>query len=560
MEQDVHLAPRPAPHLILVGPMGAGKTAIGRRLAERLGLRFVDLDAVVEARAGARVSEIFAREGEAGFRARERDALNDTMAGAAAVVASGGGAVLSPENRRAMRSRGFVVHLSAGVDTQLQRLARDRTRPLLEVEDRAGVLRTLAAERGPLYAEIADLVFATDGMATPDAADAIAGLLQTHWRQDTVKVVDVAGASPYRIAIGDGLLRDGAALAAHVRGRHVVIVSDAQVAPLYARDLADTLQMRLPDARVIVSCIPAGEASKTLERFGELMRELADFGATRDACIVALGGGVVGDLAGFAAACWMRGIDCVQVPTTLLAMVDSSVGGKTAVDLPQGKNLVGAFHPPRAVFADTATLRTLPDRELRAGLAEVVKYGAIRDAAFLDWLEAHADALLAREPTALAEAIARSCAHKAAIVERDPLERGERALLNFGHTFAHAIESEQGYGGLNHGEAVAVGMVCAAHLSARLRMAPITEAERLSALLARFGLPVALPAGLDPGALVARMRLDKKATAGALRFVLWRGAGQAEITAGVEEGDVIAAMQALPSVPVPPPPVQSPSP
>ena len=561
MEQDLHPAPHAAPHLILVGPMGAGKTAIGRRLAERLGLRFVDLDAVVEARAGARVSEIFAREGEAGFRARERDALGNALEGAAAVVASGGGAVLSPENRQAMRSRGFVVHLSADVDTQLQRLARDRTRPLLEVEDRASVLRKLAEERGPLYAEVADLVFATDGMATPDAADAIAGLLQTHWRQATVKsVVDVAGASPYRISIGDGLLRDGAALAAYVRGRHVVIVSDAQVAPLYARDLADTLQSRLPDARVIVSCIPAGEASKTLERFGELMRELADFGATRDACIVALGGGVVGDLAGFVAACWMRGIDCVQVPTTLLAMVDSSVGGKTAVDLPQGKNLVGAFHPPRAVFADTATLRTLPDRELRAGLAEVVKYGAIRDAAFLDWLEAHADALLARDPAALADAIARSCAHKAAIVERDPLERGERALLNFGHTFAHAIEAEQGYGGLNHGEAVAVGMVCAAHLSARLGMASIAEAERLSALLARFGLPVAIPAGLDLAALVERMRLDKKATAGALRFVLWRGAGKAEIAAGVPEGDVLAAMQPLLSGPVRPPPVQSPSP
>ena len=185
------------------------------------------------------------------------------------------------------------------------------------------------------------------------------------------------------------MLRDGAALAAHVRGRHVFLVSDAHVAPLYATRVADALQAARPDLRCIVSCIPAGESAKTLERFGELVRELADFGATRDACVIALGGGVVGDLAGFVAPCWMRGIDCVQLPTTLLAMVDSSVGGKTAVDLPQGKNLVGAFHPPRAVFADTATLRTLPDRELRAGLAEVVKYGAIRDAAFLDWLDAH---------------------------------------------------------------------------------------------------------------------------------------------------------------------------
>ncbi|MEE7567954.1 3-dehydroquinate synthase, partial [Xanthomonas sp. Kuri4-3] len=200
---------------------------------------------------------------------------------------------------------------------------------------------------------------------------------------------------------------------------------------------------------------------------------LAELGATRDTCVFALGGGVVGDLAGFVAACWMRGVDCVQLPTTLLSMVDSSVGGKTAVDIPQGKNLVGAFHPPRAVIADTATLSTLPARELRAGLAEVIKYGAIRDPLFFQWLHAERHALLAGDAAALAQAIARSCEHKAEIVARDPLEQGERALLNLGHTFGHAIETEQGYGApdnanLNHGEAVAVGMVLAARLSAAL--------------------------------------------------------------------------------------------
>ena len=361
--------------------------------------------------------------------------------------------------------------------------------------------------------------------------------------------VDVGGAHPYRIAIGPGLLRDGAALAAHVRGRHAFVVSDSNVAPLYARDVAATLQARLPRAQVLVSCIPAGESAKTLDHFAELLRELADFGATRDACVFALGGGVVGDLAGFAAACWMRGIDCVQLPTTLLAMVDSAVGGKTAVDLPQGKNLVGAFHPPRAVFADTAALRTLPERELRAGLAEVVKYGAIRDAQFLDWLDENAEALLSRDADALSEAIARSCMHKAVIVERDPFERGERALLNFGHTFAHAIEAEQGYGGLNHGEAVSAGMVCAARLSAHLAMASADDADRLAALLRRFGLPVEVPAGLAPDALVARMHLDKKAAAGALRFVLWRGPGRAEVVADVAENDVLAALRPLQSPP-----------
>ena len=353
--------------------------------------------------------------------------------------------------------------------------------------------------------------------------------------------VEVGGVRPYRITIGPGLLHDGAALAALVRGRHVFIASDSNVAPLYARALAAVLQAQLPQARVMVSCLPAGEAAKTLETFAELMRELADFGATRDACVFALGGGVVGDLAGFAAACWMRGIDVVQLPTTLLAMVDSSVGGKTAVDLPQGKNLVGAFHLPRAVFADTTVLHTLPERELRAGLAEVVKYGAIRNAGFLSWLESHADALLARDAAALGEAIARSCAHKAAIVARDPFEHGERALLNFGHTFAHAIETAQGYGGLNHGEAVAVGMVLAARVSAALGMASPADTQRLAQLLQRFGLPTTLPAGLDADVLVAHMRLDKKAQAGGLRFVLWDGAGAARMVAGVD-GDAVRAV------------------
>ncbi|WP_140910007.1 3-dehydroquinate synthase [Cognatiluteimonas lumbrici] len=360
----------------------------------------------------------------------------------------------------------------------------------------------------------------------------------------TVRSLRVEGERPYDIHAGPGLLDDGAALAAQVRGRHVLLVSDANVAPLHAGRVLEALAAQgAPRPRL--ATLPAGEAAKSLDGFAALLQELAAMGATRDACVFALGGGVVGDLAGFAAACWMRGIDLVQLPTTLLAMVDSSVGGKTAIDLPQGKNLVGAFHSPRAVFADTGTLRTLPDRELRAGLAEVAKYGAIIDAPFLDWLDANAAALLARDDDALADAIARSCAHKAAIVARDPREHGERALLNFGHTFAHAIEAEQGYAGngaLNHGEAVAVGMVLAARLSHALGLAPDTDADRLRRLLERLGLDTRLPAGLDPQALLARTRLDKKATADGLRFVLWDGAGRARIVAGVPDEAVLAVL------------------
>lgn len=359
-------------------------------------------------------------------------------------------------------------------------------------------------------------------------------------------MIEVGGARPYRIHIGDGLLRDGTLLAQSLRGRHALVVSDGNVAPLHAQRVVDALRGARPDAQVTIHVMPPGEREKTLSRFGEAIDALAALGATRDACVYALGGGVVGDLAGFAAACWMRGIDCVQLPTSLLAMVDSSVGGKTAVDLPQGKNLVGAFHPPRAVVADTAVLQTLPARELRAGLAEVIKYGAIAEAAFLDWLDAHCEALLGGDADALSEAIARSCAHKAAIVERDPFEHGDRALLNFGHTFGHAIETAQDYDALNHGEAVAIGMVLAARLSAALGLSTDTDTMILRALLQRFDLPTELPAGLNPDALLAHMRLDKKAQASGLRFVLWDGLGRARVVADVP-GDAVLGVLRTPA-------------
>ncbi|MGV8959680.1 MAG: 3-dehydroquinate synthase [Stenotrophomonas sp.] len=357
-------------------------------------------------------------------------------------------------------------------------------------------------------------------------------------------LVAVGGAQPYDIHIGPGLLGDGDLLARAIRGRHVLLLSDDTVAPLYLAGVRAALLDAKPDLQVGELLIPAGEASKTLDNFAAAINALAALGATRDACVLALGGGVVGDLSGFAAACWMRGVDCVQLPTTLLAMVDSSVGGKTAVDIAQGKNLVGAFHPPRAVIADTAALRTLPLRELRAGLAEVIKYGALGDRQFFQWLQANREALLAGEDAALAQAIARSCAHKAAIVERDPLEKGERALLNLGHTFGHAIETAQGYGApgndnLNHGEAVAVGMVLAARLSAALGMADAADTDTLRELLQAYGLPTAIPHGLVAKTLLGHMRLDKKNIAGRLRLVLWRGIGQAEVVAGVDEAAVL---------------------
>lgn len=535
-------------NIILVGPMGAGKSRIGHELAWRCGRRLVDADTEIEREAGISITGIFQRDGEAGFRQRERDMLAALLQADGLVLATGGGAVLDAGTRALLARRGFVVHLHASPATQLQRIAGDTARPLLQQDDPAAVLHALAIERAPLYAAVADLRIDTDGL---DPADVVARILAS-LPINPIRNVAVGGAQPYDIAIGAGLLDDGAHLTAMLRGRHALLVSDANVAPLYADRVQAAMQAARPGISVAQRVIPAGEHEKTLARFSEVLEALAALGATRDAAVVALGGGVVGDLAGFAGSCWMRGIDVIQLPTTLLAMVDSSVGGKTAVDLPAGKNLAGAFHPPRAVIADTSTLDTLPERELRAGLAEVVKYGAIArsldadDARFLEWLEEHADALLARDHAVLAEAIARCCAFKAAVVGRDPLEHGDRALLNFGHTFGHAIETEQGYagadGGLNHGEAVAVGMVLAMRLSVALDLAPASSAERLQRLLQRLGLPTAIPDGLPPEALLARMRLDKKADAGGIRFILCDGAGRARIVPGVDESVVLAAM------------------
>lgn len=357
------------------------------------------------------------------------------------------------------------------------------------------------------------------------------------------------GERRYPIRIGAGLLSDPAEWNAAIRGaiheRHALIVSDENVARLYAAGVEHTLVSTSPNLRTSTLVLPAGETHKTLESVSRIFDALAELGATRDACIIALGGGVIGDIAGFAAASWMRGIDVIQIPTTLLAMVDSSVGGKTGVDHAAGKNLIGAFHQPRAVIADLYTLTTLSEREFVAGFAEVIKTACIGDADFFAWLELNADALLARDADALTHAITTCCRYKAGVVQRDEREQGERALLNFGHTFGHALEIECGYGALLHGEAVAVGMVLAAQLSVRLGMTSDHDMNRLRALLQRFGLPTDVPAGIDPDALLAPMRLDKKNRAGALRLILWRGIGRAEIMENVREQDVRAVWRAL---------------
>lgn len=348
----------------------------------------------------------------------------------------------------------------------------------------------------------------------------------------TMRTLDVAlGERSYPIWIGADLLTGLAERwRARLRGKHVLVVSNDVVAPLYLERVVAGLGGLTWDKLIL----PDGEQHKSVSSAERIFAALAQLKANRDASVIALGGGVIGDLAGFAAACWMRGIDFLQMPTTLLAMVDSSVGGKTGVNLPAGKNLVGAFHQPRAVVIDTSTLATLPAREYRAGLAEVVKYGAINDSSFFQWLEHNVAALIAREETALVEAIAASCTNKAGVVARDETEQGERALLNFGHTFGHALETAAGYGALLHGEAVAIGMVLAATLSSRLGRAPESDAQRLQRMLDSLGLPTTLPAGSNAEQLLDLMRLDKKNVSGRLRLILWRGIGAADIVPDVD--------------------------
>jgi 3-dehydroquinate synthase len=350
------------------------------------------------------------------------------------------------------------------------------------------------------------------------------------------------GERSYDIHIGAGLLARPELITRVLPYPRIAMVTNETVAPLYLEPVSARLREAKVDIVPVV--LPDGESYKdwnTLQRvFDALLANRCD----RQTTIVALGGGVVGDIAGFAAATYQRGVPFVQIPTTLLAQVDSSVGGKTGINHPLGKNMIGAFHQPLAVVADTDTLGTLPDRELRAGLAEVIKHGAIRDAAFFAWLEGHMDALLARDPVALAHAVRRSIEIKAEVVALDERETGPRALLNFGHTFGHAIETGAGYGEWLHGEAVAAGMVMAADLSCRLNRLAATDRDRLAALVARAGLPTAPPTHLAPEQLRALMRVDKKVKAGRMRLILLGSLGAAAIVEDAPEEILQATLAA----------------
>lgn len=338
------------------------------------------------------------------------------------------------------------------------------------------------------------------------------------------------GDRSYPIYIGENLLAKPELLTPHILGQQVCIITNQTVAPLYLSALTNVLA----DYQVDTLVLPDGESFKTLSTVNDIFDKLLTARHNRTTTLIALGGGVVGDMTGFAAACYQRGVGFIQVPTTLLAMVDSSVGGKTGVNHSLGKNMIGAFYQPRCVLADTLLLQSLPERELSAGIAEIIKYGLISDYPFFEWLEANLDALLRGDREALAYAVERSCKNKADVVAQDEHEGGIRAILNFGHTFGHAIETAQGYGNWLHGEAVAAGMVMAADLS--WRRGSITEQElaRIKNLLTRANLPVKAPAEMTPDQFKQLMGVDKKILDGRLRLVLLDAMGQAIITSEIE--------------------------
>ncbi|PQO95321.1 3-dehydroquinate synthase [Massilia phosphatilytica] len=539
--ERVHVSDCKNNNIFLVGLMGAGKTTIGRLLARRLDMTFIDSDHEIEARTGATIPWIFEIEGEASFRRREADVIRELTAQNGIVLATGGGAVLNPDSRALLAERGTVIYLRASVSSILQRTAHDKNRPLLQTADPRRKLEDLTAQREPLYREIADMVIDTgrpnvqsmvqtilDQLDADNAAREQVNAKTTMNEQACISLNVELGDRSYPIAIGRGLLDDTALLNRHIGGSgKVAIVTNTTVAPLYLDKVAGPL--RAAGREVVPIILRDGEEFKNWESLNEVFDALLANKCDRKTTLVALGGGVIGDMTGFAAATYMRGVPFVQIPTTLLAQVDSSVGGKTGINHPLGKNMIGAFYQPRAVIADTATLDTLPDRELSAGLAEVIKHGAILDAGFFDWIEANIEKLVARDHAALAHAIARSCEIKADVVARDEREGGLRAVLNFGHTFGHAIEAGLGYGAWLHGEAVGCGMVMAADLSRRLGLIDDAAVERVRALVKAAGLPVVAP-DLGGDRWIELMEVDKKNEGGAIKFILLKPLGSPSIT------------------------------
>ncbi len=517
-------------NIVLTGFMGTGKTVVGRIVAERLSRRFVDMDAVVASRLGMSVAEVFARLGEPFFRYEEGRLCRELAAQEGLVIATGGGALLDPANREALSRSGVLICLNARPDALLARLEGDQMRPLLAQGDREQRVKELLAQRKRYYDEIPHQLDTSElsPEAVAECVIAIAG--NAEGVQERVLGVHYPGGF-YPVFITEGGLRSlGLYLRSRGLGPSVAIICDETVGAVWADTVWQSLTGAGHAPHLLV--FPAGEQSKTLSTVVSLVEGMVRAGLGRDACAVALGGGVVGDTAGLAAGLYMRGIPLVQAPTTVLAAVDSCIGGKVAVDLPAGKNLIGLFKQPAAVVIDVASLQTLQEAERRAGLAEVVKHGLIGDPALFAMMEEGAPDL-----TTVVE---RSLRVKIRIVEDDPFELGTRMHLNLGHTFAHAFEKLSGYQ-LRHGEAVAQGLVCATRLAANRKLCSPDLVSRVVLCLRRLGLPVG-PVPFEPDDVLRAMQLDKKRREGKLRFVVPLEVGHVTVISDVADSEVRAAL------------------
>ncbi|PYD48820.1 3-dehydroquinate synthase [Novacetimonas pomaceti] len=532
--------------IVLVGLMGAGKTTIGRMLAARLNLAFVDSDEEIERAAGCSIADLFQKYGEAEFRRGEHMVMRRLLSGPPVVLATGGGAFMDPRTRACVRENATSVWLRCPLPVLLQRVQERTHRPLLNVTSPATVLSGLMQVRHPVYAE-ADIIVDCGDDNVEHSAEKVFRTISAA-RPPLLVPVRLQRAG-YDVQIGAGLIgRAGARLAPLLPQKRVMIVTDENVAALHLPALIAGLDETGIQHQTIT--VPPGEGSKTLAQYGRVTNALLEAGVERGTTVVALGGGVVGDLAGFAAATTLRGLPFVQIPTTLLSQVDSSVGGKTGINTPFGKNLLGAFHQPISVLIDTGALATLPAREIRAGYAEIVKSGLLGDADLFEWCDRHGQAVLAGDPDLQAEAIRRACAFKAAVVaddEREERKTNGRALLNLGHTFGHALEAELGYDGrLLHGEGVSIGLRLAFMLSVRLGYCAQADLDRVTAHLERLGMPARIS---DTGhefsaaTLVRHMRRDKKMRDGRLSFVLVRGIGKAFTCRDVPDEAVLATLR-----------------
>jgi 3-dehydroquinate synthase len=494
--------------------MGTGKTSVGRRVAHALDRPFVDMDVEIEARAGKTISAIFAEEGEGAFRAIEADLCRELCQRRGLVIATGGGTLVDADNRRRMVASGPVFCLTCDADQILARLARAQDRPLLDVDDRRERIEELLARRQESYAQIPRHIDTTSLSVQQVAARVIERSISTLLR------VRYPGGS-YPIHVGQGLLEGlGGLLRETVGSGRVAVVTNPTVAALYLESTLASLRRAKLDP--FVCTMPDGEAHKTLDTLAGLYAQMVEGGLDRSGSVVALGGGVTCDVAGLAAATYMRGVPVVQVPTTLLSMVDASVGGKTAVDLSQGKNLVGAFKQPALVVIDPGVLTSLPEGDVASGMAELIKHGVLADEQLFAALEAGSP------PAADWDRwISRSLQVKIDVVEQDPFERGLRAILNLGHTVGHALEQISGYQ-MRHGEAVSAGMVAAARIAVAMKLAEPPLPGRIAAALAAHGLPTACPpVALD--AVWEAMGRDKKKRGKQQRWILPRAIGWVDI-------------------------------